>query len=257
MNNYYSISISKINDVCTVNNREGKVLIIDDRSWYGLSFCRSGRLIYTHKGKQHVSKPGVAVFLPKGGTYQLSCMETGEFPLINFQLEGTDLPATFLCIPIPDNCTWESDYEIMEQLAMKPEQKQFALKSLLYGMLDQLLSEMDRYYLPTVLYTSVKFLEDNVADAALSNTVIAAHAGISEVYLRQLFVRYFALTPRQYLLKKRIDIAHILLRNYNTPISKVAEKSGFSSIYHFSRAFRSAEGCSPSEWRSKHAIRLF
>lgn len=257
MDDYRHISVSRIDDTMTVYNEENKVWQITEREWYGLSFCRSGELTYTHNGKKYVSKAGTAVFLPKGGTYLLTCLKPGEFPLINFQLEGDSMPDSLLCIPVPEGSTWESDYEAMEQLAMRPEQNQFALKSLLYRMLDQLLADIDRNYMPAVLYTGLKFLEENIADATLSNGVIAAHAGVSEVYMRQLFARYLGQSPRQYLLQRRLDIARILLRNPNILIGKVAENCGFSSIYHFSRAFHTAEGCSPSAYRATHPAQMY
>lgn len=257
MDDYRQISVSRIDDAMTVYNEENKVWQIVQRAWYGLSFCRSGELTYTHNGKSYTSKPGTAVFLPKGGTYLLTCIEPGEFPLINFQLEGEVMPDSLLSIPVPDGSTWESDYEAMEQLAKRPEQNQFALKSLLYRMLDQLLADIDRIYMPAVLYAGVKYLEENIADATLSNRAIAVHAGISEVYMRQLFVKYLGQSPRQYLLQRRLDIARILLRNPNIPIGKVAESCGFSSIYHFSRAFHTAEGCSPSDYRVAHPAQLY
>lgn len=256
MNDYRNISVSAIDEIYTVQKNEGKMQICN-RPWYGLSFSRSGRLVYTQDKTPYVSLPGVAIFLPRGGSYQLACTQAGEFPLINFQLEEIHaLPDTILALPVPEDCTWESDYEMMEQLSMRGNQKQFALKSLLYRMLDQLLAEADRTLLPPILYTALQFLEDHITDPGLSNAMIARHASISEVYLRQLFVRYLQMPPHQYLLKKRIEIAQNLLRNPNIPISSVAESSGFSGVYHFSRAFHAAEGCSPSAYRLRHSHHL-
>lgn len=257
MNDYQRLSVSTIDGVWTVSNAQGKVWQIAGRRWYGLSFCRSGKLIYLHQGREYVSARGTAIFLPKGATYQLHCPEAGEFPLINFQIEGNCLPDEFLCVPAPEDFYWENDYAAMERLYLSPTPGQYPLKALMYRILDQLTREAEKNALPAVLYAGLSYLETHLDDPALNNDRIAAHAGISEVYLRRLFARHFDLSPRQYLLKKRLEKACILLHNPEFSIGEVAERCGFSSIYHFSRAFSAAQGCPPSKYRALHQAQLY
>ena len=109
----------------------------------------------------------------------------------------------------------------------------------------------------------MEFLENEKAKAMLHD--MTAHGRASHAVLlcgsrgtgKKLFARYLGQSPRQYLLQRRLDIARILLRNPNIPIGKVAENCGFSSIYHFSRAFHTAEGCSPSDYRAAHPAQLY
>ena len=55
--------------------------------------------------------------------------------------------------------------------------------------------------------------------------------------------------------QKRTDAqmaaAEELLRNTAFTITRIAECTGFSSVEHFSTAFRRMHGCSPSEWRKR------
>ncbi len=74
----------------------------------------------------------------------------------------------------------------------------------------------------------------------------AAHLGRSQLY--NYYRKFFYLTPKEDLLAARIDRAKYLLTNKGLRISEVAEMSGFKNIYHFTRYFKKACGCSPGKY---------
>ena len=57
------------------------------------------------------------------------------------------------------------------------------------------------------------------------------------------------MTPRQYILDLRLRLARQLLSETRESIGAIAEQCGFSSVYHFSRAFHQSTGRTPSEYR--------
>lgn len=83
---------------------------------------------------------------------------------------------------------------------------------------------------------------------------IAGHVHLHPVYFAQLFKAEVGLPPRQYLLRIRINHARRLLAETDLPVSDIARSCGFRTVAYFSRAFRTAEGVSPSAYRRKHPL---
>ena len=77
---------------------------------------------------------------------------------------------------------------------------------------------------------------------------IAAEVRGSAVYLTQVFQEVEGMPLYRYQLRLRLARALDLLRQYDD-LTALGLDLGFSSHSHFSAAFRSAYGCSPSEFR--------
>lgn len=67
-------------------------------------------------------------------------------------------------------------------------------------------------------------------------------------HLCKLFADHVGISPMEYFTKLKIKEAKKLLRQ-DLPIGHIAETLGYSSIHSFSRAFKTAVGFSPSEYR--------
>lgn len=75
---------------------------------------------------------------------------------------------------------------------------------------------------------------------------IASRAGISERQLERLFLVEFGKHPSEFYMDMRLRTARGLLIGSTEPLEAIAETCGFSSLGHFSRAFKSHFGDSPS-----------
>ncbi|MCE3201178.1 AraC family transcriptional regulator [Paenibacillus sonchi] len=78
---------------------------------------------------------------------------------------------------------------------------------------------------------------------------MAATLGYHRAHLSKAFKQKTGLSPKQYLLKMRLDKAKSLLSGTLT-IDQVASSVGFNDALYFSRQFRKFSGMSPSEYRS-------
>ena len=66
---------------------------------------------------------------------------------------------------------------------------------------------------------------------------------------RHVFKEHTGLSPHQYVIKGRVERAKFLLGlNPDTPITEISYNCGFASSSHFSKAFRSKTGMTPSEY---------
>ena len=80
---------------------------------------------------------------------------------------------------------------------------------------------------------------------------IAAHLGYSPEYLSRCFRRSAGVPLHAHLMKRRIEKAKEMLTYSEAPIKEVAERTGFKSVHHFSRAFKERHGVPPGEFRRR------
>ena len=90
--------------------------------------------------------------------------------------------------------------------------------------------------------------------SGLSKAALAKKAGISEVYLRKLFLTYYKITPKQYILDIRLSKAKQLLVDTAFTVTDIARECGFASLYHFCRCFKKKTGTTPTEYAKNNRI---
>lgn len=74
-------------------------------------------------------------------------------------------------------------------------------------------------------------------------------ACLSSSHLEHLFHTSVGVSPLQYVRRYRLDVAMRLLEETDLPVRAVAAKVGYADPFYFSRAFRQAEGMSPTRYR--------
>lgn len=85
----------------------------------------------------------------------------------------------------------------------------------------------------------------------VSLSTLAAEFDLSPRNLVQSFRRTIGVTPDHWMRERRIDRAKDLLGNTSASIEDVAAACGFGSKAQFVRAFVSATGASPANWRKQ------
>jgi AraC-like DNA-binding protein/quercetin dioxygenase-like cupin family protein len=78
---------------------------------------------------------------------------------------------------------------------------------------------------------------------------IAGECHVNNAYLCRLFRRYDSQSPCHYLLRLKMNYAAQRLQQHDALVKKVAAEAGFDDPFHFSRAFTSVFGLSPSAFR--------
>ena len=69
----------------------------------------------------------------------------------------------------------------------------------------------------------------------------------------KLFCEYLNMTPVEYLINYRLEVASKLLVSTNDSVLNIALSTGFSDGSYFARIFRKRIGCSPLEYRRKYS----
>ena len=85
----------------------------------------------------------------------------------------------------------------------------------------------------------------------LSISSLASYAGYIEYYFSKKFKRELGLTPAEYIRKKRLAKAALLLRSTDLDAQQIASRLQFCSQSYFTDCFRKEFGVSPTKYRKE------
>ncbi len=96
-----------------------------------------------------------------------------------------------------------------------------------------------------------RFVDAELADPTLDLARLAAAAHVSPPHLVRRFRAELGVTPMAYLWRRRVGSGVDLLAHTGLPVGVVAARSGFKTVYHFSRRVKEQTGRSPSALRAE------
>lgn len=95
----------------------------------------------------------------------------------------------------------------------------------------------------------LKHIHDNIY-RDIDVEVLASVACVTKPYLIRLFTKNFGISPLQYINRKKIERAQLLLITEDLPIKELAYELGFNDHSYFIRLFKKITGSTPVEYRS-------
>ena len=116
------------------------------------------------------------------------------------------------------------------------------------GISHDVRAPIERQMIPAALAAALEEFERDLSCDVTSNW-LATRSKLSPQRLARLTSRLFGITPTQLIAKTRITAATRLLRKTDHSVSDIAHACGFYDHSAFTRAFRSATGVTPSEYR--------
>jgi AraC family transcriptional regulator len=95
----------------------------------------------------------------------------------------------------------------------------------------------------------LSFMEDNLTQD-ISLRQIAEFAGLSVSHFKTVFRHSLGMSAHQYLIRRRVDRATVLLLESKLPIAQIAAEAGFCHQSHLARHMRRTLGVSPRQLRA-------
>lgn len=246
MNVFENTVITNIHKPAIVFSEKGRRASTENRQCFGLCFCISGQITYTQNETDYVSNLSNAILLPKAATYKLHSNKEGQSLVMNFECNNLDVKE-ITPISIKDPTQYIKDFHLLSNCFLHDNQK-LRQMGILYRILERLDSEQSNSPLSSIIH----YIETHISDSTISNQWLAQKMGISEGYLRKLFISHLGITPKQYILDLRIKTAGQLLLDTSNSITEISELCGFSSVYHFCRIFKQKTSFTPTEYISKN-----
>ncbi len=104
------------------------------------------------------------------------------------------------------------------------------------------------------LNTIDRYIERHIA-YNISVTQLAGSIYLGESQFHQLFKEQTGVTPHQYVLNKRVDMAKKYIEEGRYTLGQVAELTGFSAQSTFTHIFSRLQGISPSQYKKRYSSR--
>jgi AraC-like DNA-binding protein len=96
----------------------------------------------------------------------------------------------------------------------------------------------------------IQYIKENIHQKILVDD-LCKKVYMSRPSFFRIFKREFGITPVDYILKEKIQLAKKLLDKPDMSVSSACYESGFNSINHFIRIFREFENCTPLKYKQR------
>jgi AraC-like DNA-binding protein len=192
-------------------------------------------------------------YLPKGSTYYVKAYSDGGCYAINFDTVN-EINCEPFCIKFRNNESVLKSFKIAErEWRAQSEVMNIAAKKAVYDIIMGLYGEDRRSYMPDgrflMLAPAVEMIRTEFCQNELTVARLAEACNVSEAYFRRLFETKFGVSPKEYIIEKRLGYAKQLLESGEVSVSDAALLCGYSETTHFSREFTRRVGVSPSEYK--------
>ncbi len=232
------------------------------RTSHGLVYFVAGTNEYDLDGEICTVSPGQVLRLPKGIPYSGRKIGDGKsaFIIVDFDTFADD---EYRTLPLPSVIPLKHPELIadkFEKLLAMYTSKLFCSRMHCRILLLELLSAIMMDYAENSLLLKQKqitidimnYIQNNFHDPKLTVSVLSSRFFLSETHIRRLFHSELGIAPSEYIALLRFNTAKELLKDApGLSIQKVAEMSGYSSLYYFSSRFSRLAGMSPTEYRNE------
>ncbi len=213
----------------------------------------TGTVRYHLSGETPVLGPGDVLFLPNSPPYHgeiLSQDDPATYILVNFTGHLPDAE------PKPYVLYGQTELhhlftQLYQSWSVQTPANQCRCMALLYELLSHFADGGQKSAAFSSTYSRIEpaleYLEVHMFEPSLSIGRLHELCGISDTYFRRIFLSRFGITPKQYVINRRLSQAKAILENGEfSSISQVAAMVGFEDPLYFSKAFRSKYGHPPS-----------
>lgn len=189
-------------------------------------------------------------YLPKGSSYHVETHQIGGCYAINFDSEFCDKP--FSVSFRNTEALFHNFKAACDAWRSKSDYANIRAMHTLYDAIYQMQKEESKPYASgehrSLLAPAIQEIERSFAEKGISIPRLAALCGVSEVYFRRLFLNTFGVSPKEYIIQKRIEYAKTLLSFGDFSVTEVSALCGYAEPCHFSREFFKRVGVSPGKY---------
>ena len=231
---------------------------------YQLVAITSGKSTVALAGERVTVEEGDILFLAPGLLHTLYSTE-GEMSADEVRFSVSDEMAALLA-HVPPRILGDAErirsllgFAVLEGVERRPHYRELvalSVESILYVLarahapqLAEGVPLMSRSEgVATGIETVREYLENNF-DERITLGSLAERFSLTREHLCRSFTAAFGVSPIHYLNVCRYERARTLLAETDLSVTEIAAATGYSSIHYFSRAFSSAAGRSPYEYR--------
>ena len=211
-----------------------------------------GTVAIKTNGKKTTYHTGDLLFVPHGSIYTVHYVENGRTVGMNFTLYGEDgeeiVPfeePTLLAHDAHQNLIFEQFERCLK--LYHTSTNRIALKAEAFSLVSNVIVAYTTKNAPTGIQPAIDTIRNSIHDE-LRISDLAAACGMSESTFRREFHRYAGVSPKQYILDRKINKAKQMLRSGYYPIKEICMILGFFDDAYFSKIFKKNTGMTPMQY---------
>lgn len=220
-----------------------------------------GKGIYDIDGKQIAAKPGRVILIDK--TQHHSIIPNPDKPLsfisVHFELQQDQCclnsigePFMFFDFGFQSDIRQlfhEISYTFRDtNIVTRAQHLHLLLSALLLKCFDQAINN-SYSPVPPQIHRAKSYIDQNYTND-ISLERLSSDLGMSRKHFSRLFKKAYLITPKGYIILKRIDLAKYLIEQTDMPLLDIAEQLNYIDYYAFSNQFKKNVGLSPKYYRS-------
>lgn len=227
---------------------------VGPRHQHYLAYQVSGRYDHTFESSLLRVKSGSVVFINRKDSYSVRALEDGYSLCVAFSAD-TELESTVWNLENSAG-VYNLFLKLMQIKNLERKSNLYRATALIYEILSLLCrgtesessSGIDRIELAR------DYISDHIAEGEILSSTLAEIVGVSEKHFRNTFKNHYGVTPTQYMIDLRMNMAAAFLSEGRFAVSEVAELVGIFDVYYFSKLFKKRFSVSPSQF-AKDALK--
>ena len=211
----------------------------------------TGTVRYHLPDQKPVLSPGDVLFLANSPPYhgEILPSDSATYILVNFEGSLPDTPTGGYAL-YGQTELHNLFLRLYQNWSVQTPANQCRCMALLYELLSHFAGGGHGHtgsHIYSRIQPALTYLEAHIFDPDLKIGSLHERCGMSDTYFRQIFLARFGVSPKRYVIDRRLTQAMAILDNGDfSTIGEVALMVGFEDALYFSKAFRSKYGYPPS-----------
>lgn len=234
-----------------VAKQKAPTVFVGGREFFSLTYRESGKITIHSERGDLCSEAGSITYIPRGLDYETEVLEPGVMNILH--IYTADEVTLFGDTPLSRRPSAPDVFlENFRRAHTKFLSSGIGFST--FSTVMRILSMAEEVFTPVLLTPppqltrARRYMDEHFSDSTLRVGDFAAIRGVSEVYFRREFHRYFGTSPLDYIKQKRVEAAARMLETGLCNVTEAALQSGFESVAYFSAEFRRLVGKSPTDY---------
>lgn len=225
--------------------------LVESRKANSFNIRVRGCMQYVFEDRKILVNEGEMIFLPKGCCYEYEKVSNEDTIVTIINIEGDFGEISPSCYSIKGFYDVNYiKYHFADMWRFGNQSQRYQCLSLLYSLLAYVSNldsleyhEKKKFH---VIEPAVSYLQRHIYDCDLKMDELHKLCGVSNTYFRKIFVARFGVSPKNYVVSKRLSYAKSIIDSGEfSTVKELALLVGYKDSLYFGKVFKQHYGTSP------------
>lgn len=219
--------------------------------WYAISFRKQSNSIISYGDTEfHLSSNSI-LYVPPEVHFTKNTLETENIIVVHFRAIG-EMDNNIYCFKPVNPIIFEKLFtEMLHTYENKAPGYRLKLNEQIYRIMylilkDEIKTDSQGITIAEKLAT---LIEQELSNPYFSTDSASSIFKLSNTRIRVLFKEKYGISPKEYQIKRRMEMAETMLKTNCFTIKETANKCGYENEKYFSTAFKKIYGITPTEFK--------